>query len=413
MTLFGKEMKRILRTGSTRIFLAAALFFSVFMAYIPITYETFLYENENGQEVKITGREALKITRELEKPAAGTVTAEKMSAGLEAYHKNLKLYGDFYGEFPRNVYHAEIRPYSALVRRLHEVMADPDTGLAPDYLDITQEDAASFYERCDSHLTALMRMEQKDNPAAQKMAAKMYEKVEKPFTYYPGYGSNMMEYLEMYLFILVFVCALITAPLFSAEYQTGADDILRCTKKGRRTLALTKIAAAFCIAAVMFVLCMTIFILISNSLFGWESAKTSMQVLFSAVSLLNLNLGGLQALILLAGALSLFATVSFTLFLSAAGKNTTMTMGLAIGFCLAPALLYFMVSRPLGSWLRALFPAGGVGLTNAFLYAVTDFEFLKAGPFTIWTPWLLLIVPALEIPVFGILAVRSYCKRSL
>lgn len=413
MNLFCKELKRILHMKSTLLFLAAALFFSVFMAYIPVTYEVYTYEDENGQKVKIKGREALEITKELKAPAAGTVTAKKLAAGLEAYRKNLDIYGDFYGEFPRNVYNAEILPYSALMGRLHEVMADPVTGLAPDYREITAEDADSFYKRCDSRLEALMKMEQKENQEAQKTAKSMYERVEKPFTYYPGYGSNMMEYLEMYLFILVFLCALVTAPLFSAEYQTGADDILRCAKKGRLSLALTKISAALSISAVMFVFCMTVFVLISNSLFGWECTKTSMQILFSASSLLPLDLGGLQLLLIFAGALSLFATVSFTLFLSAAGKNTTVTTGLTTGFILMPALLYFMVGGLAGSWLRALFPAGGLGLTNAFLYAVTDFEFLKAGPFTVWTPWILLIVPAVEIPLFLFLTVLSYCRRSM
>lgn len=40
------------------------------------------------------------------------------------------------------------------------------------------------------------------------------------------------------------------------------------------------------------------------------------------------------------------------------------------------------------------------GIGHALLYALTDFEFLKVGPLSVWTPWLLLIVPALEIPLF-------------
>ena len=58
-------------------------------------------------------------------------------------------------------------------------------------------------------------------------------------------------------------------------------------------------------------------------------------------------------------------------------------------------------------------PSGALGGSNAFLYALADFEFLKAGPFTVWTPWLMLAVPALEIPLFLWLTVRTYSQRSM
>ena len=70
-----------------------------------------------------------------------------------------------------------------------------------------------------------------------------------------------------------------------------------------------------------------------------------------------------------------------------------------------------MTGGKLASWMRVLLPSGGLGGSNAFLYALTDFEFLKIGSLSVWTPWLLLVVPVLEIPLFLWLTVRSYCKR--
>ena len=70
-----------------------------------------------------------------------------------------------------------------------------------------------------------------------------------------------------------------------------------------------------------------------------------------------------------------------------------------------------MTGGKLASWLRVLLPSGGLGGSNAFLYALTDFEFLKIGPLSVWTPWLLLVVPVVEIPLFLWLTVRRYCKR--
>ena len=311
--LYIEEMKRILRSRSTILFLAAALAVSVFLAWVPVTFERYTYE-ENGEEIILTGKEALAMKKSLQAPAAGEVTPEKVALGLAAYKKNLALYGDFYGDFPQNVWNSEILPYSKLVTRLHEVMADSESGLPPDYPEITEEDAFAFYERCRSHLSDLMKLEQKDNPAAQKIAADMYEKVEMPFYFYPGYGTNMAEYESLFLFAVMFLCIMITAPIFCCEYQTGADDILRSTRHGRKDLAFVKILSALSIAIMVFTLCAAVFQVISNSLFGWECRKTSLHILFSAVSLLNLNVGEMQDFLLLAGFCSLIGCVCFVLF---------------------------------------------------------------------------------------------------
>lgn len=411
--LYKEELKRILRTKSSLLFLAAAVALSVLMAYMPVTFVRYTYE-ENGQEYTIKGREALAIRKELQTPHAGEVTPDKMAEGLKAYQKNLEIYGDFYGDFPRNVHNKEIFPWSPLVSRLHEVMADSDTGLAPDYTEITEQDALNFYERCRIRVADLMKLEQKNNPQAQQTAIRMYDKVSSPFYYYPGYDNNMYEYEGMYLFLLMFLCVMTTAPAFCSEYQTGADDILRSTRHGRRKLAYIKILSAMTICIAVFALCMTIFMVISNSLFGWESRQTSMQILFSASTLLGLNIGQLQNLVMLGGFIALLSCVSFILFVSSSSKNTTIATGLTIAFCLFPSVFYMMIGGNIAAYLRVLLPSGALGGTNSFSYALTHyFEFLKIGPVTVWTPWLLMIVPAIEIPLFLWLTVRTYCRRSL
>ena len=376
------ELLRILRTRSTLLFLAAALVLSVFMACVPVTYVTFSYE-ENGQETTLKGSAALAMRKRLRSATDGEVTPEKMAAGLAAYRENAARYGDPNSkDFPVGIYASALFPYAALTARLKEVMADADTGAVPDYTAISEADALGFYDRCRIHVSDLMHLERKDNPDAITLAERMYARVQPPFYYYEGYDSNMAEYLGLYLFLLMLLCALVTAPLFCAEYQTGADDILRSTKYGRSTLAAAKILSALCLSATLFAVCMTVFLLISNSIFGWDSCRTSLQML--------------------------------TLFVSAACRNTTAATGLTITLCLFPSVFYMMTGSDLAAWLRVLLPSGALGGTNSFFYALTFyFEFLKIGPWTMWTPWLMLAVPAAEIPLFLLLTVRTYCRRSL
>ena len=68
----------------------------------------------------------------------------------------------------------------------------------------------------------------------------MYDQVKKPYEIYPGYNTDAMDYQMLLAYVLVLLCTVIAAPVFTSDYQTGADDILRCTKYGTVKLAITE-----------------------------------------------------------------------------------------------------------------------------------------------------------------------------
>lgn len=137
-----------------------------------------------------------------------------------------------------------------------------------------------------------------------------------------GLSRDAFDYIELYIFILSILCVAIAAPTFANEYQTGSDSIMRCTKNGRMKFAVTRILAAGCIFVVVFILGMVIHLSIINLAFGTECLKTSFQMLFSIINLPNINLGQLQVILVLAGLLSVLASISCTLFLSAKCRDS-------------------------------------------------------------------------------------------
>lgn len=56
------EFKKLLKTKSTWILLAMALLLSVLLACLPLAYCYSNYEDENGNEVSLTGRRWKPIT---------------------------------------------------------------------------------------------------------------------------------------------------------------------------------------------------------------------------------------------------------------------------------------------------------------------------------------------------------------
>ena len=143
-------------------------------------------------------------------------------------------------------------------------------------------------------------------------------------------------------------------------------------------------------------------ILTANSLFGWECARTSVQMLYSIVTLADLNVGELQLL-------SVLASASFTLFLSSRCGSTVSSLAAALVFCVAPTVIAMTVPGPLSVWLCSILPASGTSIQASVLYAVTGFQFPSLGGLAVRTPYAMIAACAVEIPLFALLAVRAYC----
>lgn len=414
MRLMKLELKRVLKTRLTLILLAFSLVLSLVMAYIPTTFSYVTYRDANGDTVNLLGLDAVQYLKTLQSDTIGEVTPQKVRQAVEDSQTCLTKYGvENTYDLPDGVYEAEILPYAPLLHGVREAFADPDSGIAPSLMDIDPEKIEDFYGACEDRLDSLMKLEQKDHPAAQEAAKRLYSRVETPYQLYPGYNTDAMDYQLLLSFLIVLFCTVIAAPIFTSDYQTGADDIYRCTKYGRVKFAVTKLLSALLICCTAFSLCAAAFLLVSNSLYGWECTKTSIQMLYSIVNLPNMNLGQLQLGCAGGYLLCLLTTVSFTLFLSSKLRNVVASLSVALVCCILPVILYVALPSEIGQWIYTVLPAGGVALQTSFLYTLVDFAFWNIGNLAIWTPYVMLGAYCVEIPLFLCLAVYSYCTRKV
>ena len=414
MKLFTLEIKRVLRTKTTWLLLAASLALSGIMAWLPVTFESRYIGGLDGiEQTEVKGMAAIRLVRDAQADLGGVITQEQLRNVLETAQKTLNDSGKAYTyQLSPGIYQENILPIAPLLSRITEVYADPETGMAPGLTDLAPKQLDHYYESCITHLDDLMKLEQKEHPAAQEKARALYAKVKMPFVFYPGYNTNAYDYQMLLIFLVVLFCTVIAAPVFSAEYQTQADDILRCTKYGKARLAVIKLLSALFITSAAFLCCAALYLVLSNSFYGWDMLKTSIQLIFSSVSLGSMNIGQLQLAVTAAGWASLLATISFTLFLSSRCKNTVTALSLALLFCLAPIILYMASSGNAVSWLRCLLPSGGVSILGGFAGEMTDFNFLHLRNFSVWSPYVIAAASLIEIPVFLAAASWSYCRHS-
>ncbi len=412
MRLLKLELKRVLKTRLTAILLILALLASALLAWIPSTYPRATYFDENGELVTLLGMDALHYMQEAEAPYAGTVTTEKVKEALIQYQAVLNRYGvEQTYDLPKGVYGTEILPYMSLLQGVREAFADPDTNRAPSLMDIDPEQIDDYYRILDQRNKDAIKFQQPKSAAAQRAGVEKFAQVTKPYEYYPAYSGDAMDYLIMLNFLVMCICAVIAAPVFTSDYATGADDILRCTKYGTAKFSLVKITAALIICGTTMALCSAIYILVSDSLFGWESTQTSMQILYSITSLLDMDILGLQVFTALSGFLALLATVCLVLFLSSKCRNMIVAMTSSLMVCMAPMILYMALPSGIRELAYFLIPSSGTGLQTSILYEAINYFYITVGDFAVWLPHAMIAACIIEIPLFIGLTVHSYVKH--
>lgn len=408
MRILFLELKRVCKTRMTWISALAAILLSVLMSLSVISYAQHTNVDGSGQETKITGMEAIRSNKKQMKPYEGEITVEKLRQALTIFQGVYRQYGK---EIPVEVIHEKLSPIDPFLSMIYDVY--PESGnyyeslskVDPDYL-------ANFYTDRTKSIKNQLSVKYSGNSGVLSTAISLNERVKTPFVFVQGYTRDAADNLAVLISFLVLICAVIVSPIFAAEYQSGSDDVLRCTRYGKVRLAVTKLFAACLTVLAVFAVCTGIFVLVVNTAYGWDSLRTWVQVLFSALSFVPLTVGQAQGATVFAGFLTLLAAALFSLFLSAKLQNPTSALILTVGFCLLPTVLHSAVSGNLIDLLICLLPSGGAGLnTGSFYYQLSGITFLRIGPFSVWTPYLMLGAAMVEIPLFFLLAVRAYCRH--
>ena len=131
MRLFRLELKRVVKTRTTWMLLAAALLISVLMAWLPVTFETRNVV-EDGVEKELTGFDAIRVKRQAQAGIAGEITEAQLKAAAETAVRVLREYEkEYMYQLPTEVYVEKILPVAPLLSRVPEVYADAETGMAP------------------------------------------------------------------------------------------------------------------------------------------------------------------------------------------------------------------------------------------------------------------------------------------
>ena len=406
MRLYYLEMKRLIRTKSVWILMIAMVVLAAVMAYVPVTFIR-AYKTDAGNVQAVTGVQAVKSSKETRKDMEGEVTEEKIRQAIRVLNEMYQEYGSsFMEEVPADVYAEKIYPIMPVLNVIEQVLVPDGKNLYNmEAFDVKEEDAATIYEKYREEIQGLSQ-----NPELVKEMQKISGSVKTPFTYESGMTLETVDYYTIYLFLVMFAFIVIASPVYAAEYQTGADDVIRCTKNGRVRIAVTKILVTFTLAVATFVASSLTFVAVLYILYGGSGFGTSIQMGY-VFYLPALTIGSMLKLQIAGGVLFTLATVSFVLFLSSKCKNVQTALISAFGIAIFPMILNMAGNNNVLNIMRCILPTGGFGLINGLQSELMARNFALVAGHYIWLPYILLVAAAVAVPVFVGLTIVSYCRR--
>ncbi len=409
--MYKLEMKRLLRTRSTWILMAAALLVTLVLCCVNI-FGAYYYSYDGKSYHALDATEMREIVTE---SAEGEWTSERIRDVFEqidevsANRRGIAVEGETNDNYEivtggNNSGAASIAGYTNTFLRSIPQVFDV-------YMDEIRPDmAAQYYTQRKAYIEEVMTLNY--GPAAAEAALRLDENTTEPFYYEFGFGtgSDIASTLPVSLFAIAVVCSIICAPVFASDYSTGADDIQRCTRYGCKRLGRAKLLAAMTLSAALYIICTAVFVALTLAVYGDD--KTSAQLALDALVLIDIDMNGVLVLTLIAGFLSVLAMTAFTLWLSARMRSSVAVLAVALAVAMTPTFLVILLRESaLGDWLRLILPSGGLGLGTGMFVDIQIGEFLTVGSLAIWTPFVMLAAPVIETPVFALLAKRAYVRH--
>lgn len=334
------ELKKIMRKKSTLIVLIVSLFATAFLFYLPVIQyhsytadgvikgsEGIAHEKSQFQDLTVPMTEEYIEDTILQYQELFSDPANVGNNGFERF-----LIGDAYWNFAA--------PRTKLLTTIARTYDHPteDTGFDKlPVLDMTG--GADFYETRNKKIEDLLDEPSRELSEAQKAFWTDWNSgVRTPFPYgYYEVWEILLNSFELLTFALLAIC-IVTAPVFSGEYQAGTAALLLSGTYGKTKLVNAKIAASLLIGVFVFTLHVVLAMGIPLLAFGTDGWDLPVQI---ADTTIPYPFTFLQALLLQIGVLYLIllGLLGLTIFLSARLKSPYLVLTILVPIVFLPLFL--------------------------------------------------------------------------
>lgn len=378
------ELKKIIKKRLNIIVILGSLALTVILFTLPVVQ--FSSFDNGGNQVR--GFSGIKLEKQLQEELKGTLTEERITNDILKYQdlfnnpKNIVI-NDGRKELNNSTFNKNVVPKLSYLRFINNnyINTKFDDYSLSEIENLPIENGVNFYEQRDKKVSSILNANYEDWNYSNQEKSFWIEKnkdVSIPFEY--GYHEGwrtVFSCIELLVLPIIAICICI-APMFSGEYQSGADNIILSARYGKSKLIVAKILASFIFAFIVYTINISVglgTVLFSFGIDGWN---LPIQIINSTTPY---SLTFLQAIsiCILTIYLVMFAMVSITLLLSA--KFKTAFSVLIIMICIIMMPLFFKFSETNGMWNHILMilpymscqPVFGMDLTNYVSYPFPGF----------------------------------------
>lgn len=402
-TLTGFELRKLISRKSTLIGLIGFLVVSLLSTVVP-AFQEDSYEASGT----VKGFAAIALEKSYARSFQGELTPAVFSQTASTYQKILNELVNPNEETGMGAGSGISNEDFYKVYSLSPVLNYLRKGFSPageynyDVVDtLTPEKAATFYDQRTGTIQQVLNHPPDGVSYSEDAKAtflRMNDQITIPMKFDYSRGWSLLLQNSGFFFLTVcFILSVFTAPVFSGEYQSGADAIILATRYGRSKLIRAKINASLLFTSGMFLLAWLMALALSMIVYGasgWNSPLQTIDTryLFSPYPVTVLGAFLLTTLI---GWLACLAIVSFTLLLSSRMRTPFSVMIWSIVLLFVPLFIPESRENRLFNHLLALLPGRQTEVYSRFRgYDLLEVVGLNVPlPYAIgWTAFLITIV---------------------
>ena len=233
-----------------------------------------------------------------------------------------------------------IAPREKLLNLIADTYSSPNDRWGYNHLpDLDVKEGKPFYQAMKGKIQTLLDSPSRALSDEQKEYwGGMADKVDTPLQYgYYGGWEIIISSFELLMFALLAIC-IVTAPVFSGEYQAGTDAVILSAKYGKTRLTTAKIAASLLFGTAAFILHVVVACGLPLAAFGidgWnlplQIANTTVPYPYTFLQAVLINIGIIY--------LVLLAMIGLTLLLSAKMKSPYLVLIILVPILFIPMFL--------------------------------------------------------------------------
>ena len=334
------EFLKIVRKKSTLIVMAVSLILTGFLFGLPIMqYQIY---NQDGV---IKGTKGIAYEKEqfadLSVPLSEEYVAETIREVQGLFENPDNIGTDGNEQFlVGDAYWNGIAPREKLLNLIADTYSSPNDRWGYNHLpELDVKEGKPFYQAMKGKIQTLLDSPSRALSDEQKEYwGGMADKVDTPLQYgYYGGWEIIISSFELLMFALLAIC-IVTAPVFSGEYQAGTDAVILSAKYGKTRLTTAKIAASLLFGTAAFILHVVVACGLPLAAFGidgWnlplQIANTTVPYPYTFLQAVLINIGIIY--------LVLLAMIGLTLLLSAKMKSPYLVLIILVPILFIPMFL--------------------------------------------------------------------------